>query len=159
MTLSQAVCAFVAEYFSAEFAAEMRLGQANQVDFSGKCVQVGNIRIELERRREDPVNNVAKAWRQANENPSEPPFTLVHVFSGFYSSKSSKRAKMDNARFVGEKMCAWAQANNRGIRYVAVFFDYEPLPAGGDPILPDTIANRIRDQIFHQLQGLIPKPT
>jgi len=158
MTLSQTVRAVVAEYFCAEFAAEMKLGQANQVDFWGNCLRVGNIRIELERRREDPVNNVAKAWRQADENPSEPAFTLVHVFSGFYSSES-KRATMVNARFVGEKMCAWARANNRGIRYVAVSFDYEPPRGSGDPILPDTIANQIRSQISHQLQDLIPKST
>jgi hypothetical protein len=31
MTLSQAVCACIGEYFSAEFAPEIRLGKANQV--------------------------------------------------------------------------------------------------------------------------------
>jgi hypothetical protein len=156
MTLSQAVCACIGEYFSTEFAPEMRLGKANQVDFSGKCLPVGNIRIELERRREDPVNNVVKAWRQASENPGEPPFTLVHVFSGFYLSK---RSKMENARFVGEKMCEWAQANGHKIKYVALSFDFQPPSGDGDPSVPDVIVKQIRDQIRQQLEDQIRRST
>jgi hypothetical protein len=154
LTLSQAVCGCIGDHFAAAFAPESTLGPANQVDFVGACAGLGSIRVELERRREDPVNNVVKAWRQAFSNPDDPPFTIVHVFSGYYSSR---RAKMENARFVGERMCAWAEANGRRIKYLAIAFDFEPPSGDANPVLADVVAKRIRDQILNQLEEVFPK--
>ena len=91
MTLTNAVQLAVAEWCGAVLSAEQRLGRANQVDFAGRSTSAGEVRVEFERRREDPVNNVVKAWRQAAQNQQEPPFTLVHVFSAFYLSKKDDR--------------------------------------------------------------------
>ncbi len=155
MTLSQVVRGCVANYFSAELA-PATVGKSNQVDFSGTCPWLGNIRVELERRREDPVNNVVKAWRQASDNPKEQPFTLVHIFSGFYSSQA---AKIENARFVGEKMNAWAEANGRRIKYVAISFDFKPPSGDADPDLSNAVAKQIHEQLCRQLENVLPKPT
>ena len=125
------------------------------MDFFGVSPGHGAIRVELEKRREDPVNNVAKAWRQACEKTEES-FTLVHVFSGFYSSSSSRRAKQANAEFVGERFNEWAQVNRRAIRYQAVSFDFEPPPRDSDHHLADTEAKQIRDQIRRQLKSSEP---
>jgi len=153
MTLSQVVRASVGDYFHADLAPEMRFGQTNQVDFSGASPWLGGIRVELERRREDPVNNVVKAWRQARDNPNKAHFTLVHIFSGFYSSR---RAKLENARFVGEMMSAWSDGNGRSIKHVAVLFDFEPPSGDADPTVSDAVAQQIREQIRHQLEERIP---
>ena len=123
MTLSDVVRASVADYCDMDLSPETRFGQSNRVDFAGRSPLIGNIRVELERRREDPVNNVVKAWRHAKENPTDPPFILVHIFSAFYSLG---KAKFENARFVGEMMNAWADAGSLGITYVAVLLDFEP---------------------------------
>ena len=104
--------------------------------------------MELESRREDPVNNVVKAWRQACENSSES-FSLFHVFSGFYKSRSAKR---DNARFVGERLNEWAQRDRREITYKDVSFDYEPRQGDPDPCLSRSEAEQISDQIRRQLE-------
>jgi hypothetical protein len=61
MTLSEVVRASVADCCDTDLSREMCFGKANQVDFSGRSALIGNIRVELERRREDPVNNVVKA--------------------------------------------------------------------------------------------------
>ena len=78
---------------------------------------------------------------------------MVHVFSGFYSSSSSRRAKRANAEFVGERFNEWAQVNRREIRYQAVSFDFEPPPRDSDHHLSDTEAKQIRDQICRQLKS------
>ncbi|HWP60605.1 MAG TPA: hypothetical protein VNL14_22110 [Candidatus Acidoferrales bacterium] len=156
MTLSEVVRASVADCCDADLSRETRFGKANQVDFSGRSALIGNIRVELERRREDPVNNVVKAWRQAAENPSEPAFILVHIFSGFYLSR---RAKFENARFIGEMMNMWADTSGRSITYVAVLLDFEPPMGDADPIIGDAVAQTIREQIRRQLDGRIQKRT
>ena len=157
MILSEVVRASVADCCETGLSREMRVGKANQVDyFSGRSPLIGNIRVELERRREDPVNNVVKAWRQAAENPSEPPFILVHVFSGFYLSR---KAKFENARFVGQMMNSWADASGRGITYLAVLIDFEPPMGDADPVVVEAVAQTIRGQIRRQLEGRIQKVT
>ena len=152
MTLSDVVRTCVNEAFSARLESEWTAGPSNRVDFSGNSPRHGKIRVELEKRREDPVNNVAKAWRQACEKTEES-FTLVHVLSGYYSSRSSRRAKRANAQFVGERINEWAEANRREIRYQAVSFDFEPPSGDPDRHLSDTEAKQIRDQICRQLKS------
>src|SRR5437660_10155430 len=100
MTLKELICQVIAENLQLPgLRAEVRNGAANQADFAvmltgGRCVIV-----EIELRREDPVNNVAKAWRAATRDPGNQGFIFIHVFSGFY--RNSKEAKRDNAAFIG----------------------------------------------------------
>lgn len=152
MTLSDVVRTCINEALSAQLEGEWTAGPSNRVDFSGVSSRHGRIRVELERRREDPVNNVVKAWRQACRKPEES-FTLVHVFSGYYSSR---RAKRDNARFVGERMNEWAEGHRREIRYQAVSFDFEPPPGDSDPHLSNAEAQQICVQICRQLNSNVP---
>jgi hypothetical protein len=154
MTLSEVVCASVGDWCATDLSRETRFGKANQVDFSGRSALVGNdIRLEVERRREDPVNNVVKAWRQAAENPREA-FILVHIFSGFYRSRM---AKFENARFVGEMMNMWADTSGRNITYLTVLLDFEPPMGGADAIIENAVAETIGQQIRSELDGRIQK--
>jgi hypothetical protein len=148
VTLSGTVRDCIGEILSVELKSESTAGRSNRVDFASAD---GRIRVELERRREDPVNNVAKAWRQAFENAEES-FTLIQVFSGYYS-KGQRRSKRDNAQFVGDKVNGWARKLGRAIEYKAVFFDFEPPSGDSDPYLSSTHANQICDQIRSQLIG------
>ncbi len=150
MTFTEAVKLAIEKYFNINLASEQKRGKANQVDFIGLSSQIGEIRIELERRREDPLNNVVKAWRQAIDNPNEQPFTLIHIFSGFYVSKKSK---LENANFVGERMNEWAKITNHKIRYITVLLEYTPPSGNSDPIITDDIIQSIYDQVDIQLQS------
>ncbi len=153
LTLSELVRACVENYLSVQLRSEERLGLANQVDFIGDSPRYGAIRLELERRREDPVNNVVKAWRQASESPGAPPFMFVHFFSGYYSSRP---AKLENARFVGQKMEEWAQATGRSIRYVAVSFGFEPPSGDANPILSIEMMDEVQKEINERLKKALP---
>lgn len=153
MTLSQVICDAVSQYFSADLTCETRLGESNHVDFSGSSASCGCIRVEVERRREDPVNNVIKAWRQAKESPVEPGFILVHVFSGFYASR---RAKMENARFAGQMMSDWATSIGRSIKYAAILVRFTPPLGESDPVVGGVVAQEIRDDIQRQLEQQVP---
>jgi hypothetical protein len=150
MTLTETVRAAISDCCATELSRETRLGNANQVDFSGRSTSLGEIRVEFERRREDPVNNVVKAWRQAVENPTESPFTLVHVFSGFYLSK---KPKVENARFIGNMMNKWAASQDRPIEYVAVLLDFEPQMGDADPIIDDSVGQTIAAQLRRELDS------
>lgn len=150
MTFTEAIEFAIEKHFNINLEAEQKRGKANQVDFIGFSSQIGEIRIELERRREDPLNNVVKAWRQAMDAPNEQPFTLIHIFSGFYVSKKSK---FENANFVGERMNDWAKATNHKIRYIAVLLEFTPPSKNSNPILTNDEIQKICDQIDMQIQS------
>lgn len=158
MTLSEAIRKCISDYFAVRLEAEHRKGRANTVDFLGISPVHGEIRVELEKRRADPTNNVVKAWRQAHENPAERSFTMVHVFSGYYRGANS--SKLENARFVGERMVEWGEG--RGIKYVAISLGFEPrenperLP---ETDLPETAKRLICDEIRRQLDAALPSST
>ena len=149
VALSDVIRTCIGKVLSVNLDSEWTAGPSNRVDFSGVSSKLGRIRVERETRREDPVNNVAKAWRQAHEKTGES-FTLIHVFSGYYS-KGSRRAKRDNAQFVGDRMNEWARDSGREIRYKAVSFDFDPPSGDLDPHLSSTDAKQICDQIRGQL--------
>ena len=153
MTLSEVVRVCVESYLSVQLRPEGMLGRANQVDFVGDSPRYGAIRLELERRREDPVNNVVKAWRQASESLGDPPFMLVQLFSGYYSSRP---AKMENARFVGQKMEEWAKATGRRSRYIAVSFSFEPPSGDANPIVSAEMMDELRKEISNGLRNALP---
>ncbi len=82
---------------------------------SSKCVWI----IELELKREDPVNNVAKIFRYVEEDGNEfkdKNIIFIHAFSLHYKPDSSKRM---NAKFLGNKM---AKQHDR-ISYMTIDFD------------------------------------
>ena len=135
VTLSEVVRKCINEVLSVKLESESTAGRSNRVDFSGALLSYGQIRVELEMRREDPVNNVAKAWWQAHEKTEE-----------------SRRPKRDIAQFVGERMNEWAERSDRKITYKAVSFDYEPPQGGGDPELSVAEAEDLRDRVRRQLR-------
>jgi len=90
--------------------------------------------LELELRREDPVNNVIKIWRAVENDPhtySQGHLVILHTFSDFYQAHKSK---MENAVFAGQKM---AHAINK-LLYKPLMFDllppvaHEPFPTNTD---------------------------
>ena len=89
--------------------------------------------IELELRREDPVNNVVKVFRVIDENTSfmiDKRLYFIHVFSDFYKTHKSKRY---NSVFVGEKM---SKAFDN-LEYFALDFNLLP-PKKGDSFPKNT---------------------
>ena len=151
MNFTEAVKIAVENWCHCALTSEIKLGKANQVDFMGTHSKYGEIRIELERRREDPLNNVVKAWRQATENINEE-FLLIHIFSGFYISKKSK---YENAIFVGEQINLWATSTNRKTGYLPIILDYIPAKGDSNPILTETEAHNITTQVREQLDKAI----
>ena len=151
MNFTEAVKAAVENWCSCTLITEVKLGKANQVDFIGTHSKYHEIRVELERRREDPLNNVVKAWRQATENTNEE-FLLIHIFSGFYISKKSK---YDNAIFIGEQINFWATSKNRKAGYLSVLLDYIPAKGDSNPIVTETEALNISKQVEEQLNKAI----
>jgi len=147
MNLTEAVKVAIEYWGNCTLAAEVTLGKANQVDFVGTHSKYGEIRVELERRREDPLNNVVKAWRQASKNTNEE-FLLIHIFSGFYISKKSK---YENAIFIGEQINFWATSRKRKTGYLSVLLDYIPAKGASNPIVTEEEALRINSQVSEQL--------
>ena len=151
MNFTEAVKIAVENWCNCDLVPETKVGKANQVDFTGTHTNYSEIRIELERRREDPLNNVVKAWRQANENINEE-FLLIHIFSGFYISKKSK---YKNAIFVGKQINTWAAYENRKIGYLPILLDYTPEKGDSNPTVTKGEALNISNQIKEQLDMTI----
>lgn len=148
MTFSEAVKSALEEWGNISLQSEKKIGKANQVDFIGSYLNLTEIRVEIERRREDPLNNVVKAWRQAVDEFNNESFILLHIFSGFYKSKKSK---MQNAIFVGERMNEWALSKNRNIKYVPVLLDFTPPPGDSNPNVDQDTIDSIKSQIANNL--------
>lgn len=89
--------------------------------------------IELEMRREDPVNNVVKFYRYVDRIKDrflEKRITFIHVFSLFYEKRRSKR---ENAVFIGEKMAKTIE----NVAYLPLNFNLLP-PVAGDSFPAET---------------------
>lgn len=148
MTFSEAIKLAIEEWGNISLQSEKKIGKANQVDFMGSFINLTEIRIEIERRREDPLNNVVKAWRQAVDELNEESFILLHIFSGFYKSKKSK---MQNAIFVGERMNEWAISKNRKIKYIPILLDFIPPSGDSNPNVDQDTIDSIKSQIANDL--------
>jgi len=148
MTFSEAIKLSLEEWGSISLQSEKKLGKANQVDFIGIYLQDTEIRVEIERRREDPLNNVVKAWRQAKDESKNESFILLHIFSGFYKSKKSK---MQNAIFVGDRMSEWAKSKNKRIQYIPILLDFTPPSGDSNPDVNNDTYNSIKNQILKTL--------
>ena len=151
MNFTEAVKKAVENWCNCDLTTETKVGKANQVDFTGLHTKFNEIRIELERRKEDPLNNVVKAWRQASQNLNEE-FLLIHIFSGFYISKKSK---YENAVFVGKQINSWAIYKNRNIIYLPILLDYIPLKGDSNPIVTENEAIHISYQVKEQIDNTI----
>jgi hypothetical protein len=110
--------------------------------------------LELELRREDPVNNVIKIWRAIENDPhtySQGHLVILHAFSEFYQSHKSK---MENAVFAGQKM---VHAIHR-LSYKPLMFDLlppvarEPFPTNTDGQLQRICADVVA-HVDQQLKG------
>jgi len=98
----------------------LQLKGYGQVDIAGFSTEHVYI-IEIELKREDPVNNVVKIWRYLVENGS--PFLgkdvkFIHAFSSKYLI-GGFLTKRKNAEFIGEKM----SESIANISYYSIDFD------------------------------------
>lgn len=85
------------------------------------------ILVEVELRRQDPVNNVVKAWKILEGVKNEKQSFLLHFFSGKYSRTHSKYL---NAVFIGNKM-----QEARIAYYTPILLKAKP-PSGSYGIFP-----------------------
>lgn len=77
--------------------------------------------IEIELKREDPVNNIAKIYRCLEEDSSEfqgKKVIFVHAFSPHYS-EGGALTKRKNAEFIGNKM----SEKYEDVAYLSIEFD------------------------------------
>lgn len=112
--------------------AEQNIHRRTRIDVFGDDGQRVYL-VEIEMRREDPVNNVIKIWRWIEESPTKGQpkrAVLFQVFSAFYERR---RAKMENAQFAGRKMAEDLEC----IQYRAISWDLNP-PVGGETFPQDT---------------------
>lgn len=151
MTLDDVIKTAVEQKYGVELQSEKPCGVANVVDFCGVIENDCQLLVELERRREDPVNNVVKQWRQAHESGYQSAFRLIQVFSGFYQRKLSKR---QNAEFIGDRMNEWAQSHSKDICYYSVSFGFEPQASNSHSMLEEAIETCIRKELLAQLPEL-----
>ena len=94
------------------------------IDVRGRLRDGRQLRIEHEYNRQDPIANVAKAWRQAHEeweqSHRKKEFVLIHVFSSEYKSNG---APYKNATFVGQQMVMWGEREGLRIVYFPIQYD------------------------------------
>jgi hypothetical protein len=124
----------------------------SEVDFAARLPDGRYLIIEHERRREDPVNNVAKVWRHWAESrdgahDAEGIF-FVHIFSGYYN----KGTKYQNAKFIGEKLEEWGKGVGVKISYTALAYKLKPDPGDSDPFL----SPEQRDELEKELLRVLP---
>jgi hypothetical protein len=155
MRLSDYIHSVLAAHLGIDLEKEVSLGTANQVDYFGVSDVHGTIRVEIERRREDPLNNVVKAWRQTFDASMDDDFTLIHIFSGFY--QKSKITKRLNAEFVGQRLVDWATEQGRTIQYWSIGLSFCPPRGDADPELTEEEQVEIAQEIQAQLQEWLTK--
>lgn len=104
--------------------------------------------IELEMRREDPVNNVVKFYRYVDRIKDrflEKRITFIHVFSLFYEKRRSKR---ENAVFIGEKI-----AKTKNVAYLILNFNLLPPVGGNDfPVETDHSLKRLIEDLVNAIE-------
>lgn len=122
---------------SVKWRTEERIKGGVRIDLLGEGVKALYL-LELEMRREDPVNNVVKLWRTIEEclrGRMLRRIVLIQVFSAFYKPGSAKKA---NATFAGTKM---AEAL-RNAQYKT--FDWDLTPPVAGKVFPQDTDEQIR---------------
>jgi len=111
---------------SLEWSCEHRLANTGR-DFVDVVGMVGprkhpSVLVEVELHREDPVSNVVKIWKWAEDNkPGKTVF--FHAFSGLYAGPKAERK--ERAIFLGRMLRKEVK-----IEYVPLSLKYSPRPKG-----------------------------
>lgn len=100
MNLSTFIAQCIQHEFNITLEREASLMGLEKVDYLYESDTLRLI-IEIELRRQDPVNNVSKCWKILETLRDTRQTVLVHFFSGKYLKTTSK---YDNAIFIGSKM-------------------------------------------------------
>jgi hypothetical protein len=116
------------------------------IDVVGYFKDKPSVLIEVELRRDDPVNNVVKMW-QLFENKKKrkemrPKIFFLHAFSGIYEDE--KKSRKESAQFVGGKL----NKSFPQISYIPICFDYYPTHGG-------KVGGGARDKQARRLAGQI----
>jgi len=96
----------------------------SKVDVAGLKAEIPRVLVEVELKKDNPVENVVKIWRWATAEKKTYPILFLHAFSAHYhrevpaSGRPAKVKQYERAVFVGERM-----TSDRTLR-----FDYKPLP-------------------------------
>lgn len=92
--------------------------ERSKVDVAGLRNGVPAVLVEVELKKDNPVENVVKIWRCASEKRITTPLLFVHAFSAHYvpgpGSPPTKTKQHERAVFVGTRM---AQDSSHEIRY------------------------------------------
>jgi hypothetical protein len=96
----------------------------SKVDVAGLKAKTPRVLVEVELKKDNPVENVVKIWRWAAAEKKPNAILFLHAFSAHYhrevpaSGRPAKVKQYDRAIFVGKQM----------MRDRTVSLDYKPLP-------------------------------
>lgn len=74
----------------------------SRVDVAGLKHRIPDVLVEIELKKDNPVENVVKIWRWASKERRRKGILFIHAFSGHY--KRSKVKQYERAVFIGERM-------------------------------------------------------
>lgn len=98
--------------------------ERSRVDVVGMKASAARVLVEVELKKDNPVENVVKIWNWAKDKRKTHPILFVQAFSAHYLGpknnfgKTSKGKQFERSKFVGERM---RQDKNLNI-------DYKTLP-------------------------------
>jgi hypothetical protein len=104
-------------------------GERWKVDVAGLKKESPRVLVEVELRKDNPVENVVKIWRWAANEKSREHMLFIHAFSAVfvkvrkYAAPPNKVRQHDRAVFVGERMQADRQL---GIDYKWLPMKFKP---------------------------------
>jgi hypothetical protein len=140
-----------------KWSCEHRLAQTGRdyVDVVGRfdSQTFPRVLIEIELHREDPVSNVVKIWKWAEDN-SVARTIFFHAFSHLYSGSKSERKR--RAIFLGKML-----TKETKVVYVPLSLRYSPRPkgiygAGRRTKAARSLARRITNRLAKS--GFLPHP-
>jgi len=98
-------------------------GEGWRVDIAGLTDKIPRVLVEVELKKDNPVENVVKIWRWASQEKKTKPILFLHAFSAHYhrelpaTARPTKAKQYDRAVFIGDQMT----------KDETVRLDYKPL--------------------------------
>jgi hypothetical protein len=89
---------------------EWPVDESSRVDVVGLLGEVPKVLVEVELKKDNPVENVVKVWRWAKATKHTEPILFIQAFSALYANPENKKARPPKekqfvrSQFIGERM-------------------------------------------------------
>jgi len=117
------------------WSAEWRADSRSRVDLAGMKAKILHVLVEVELKKDNPVENVVKIWRWAVDEKKTKRILFLQAFSAHYhsdapiSGRPSKVKQYERAVFIGEQM---TKDRNVSLKYKPL--QIQSTTRGGQPI-------------------------